>query len=365
VDLTMRSRGLARRPDVFGMSVGAGLRKRFEEKPFDIISRSKLWFIASIVVALVAAGGLLFEGLRFGLEFTGGRLLEYSVAREVSLEEVRSELAGAGLPRAVVQESGDGNVSIRTSRLSEAQEGRIQGILSQAGGSVELVRDEFIGPTIGAELRRQALIALGLGLTAQLAYLAFRFRWTYGAAAVAALFHDVLILLGLFAWLGKDIDGVFIAALLTVIGYSVNDSVVVFDRIREQRRLRKGVPPAAVVNDACLQTVPRTINTGLGALSILLALYFMGGQTLTDFALALIVGIVLGTYSSVFTAAPLAFVLEGGSAQQTPAIGRRGTPPAPHQELKKGATSRTLRPTSPPARSPARAGPAKRKRRRR
>jgi SecD/SecF fusion protein len=381
VDLAMRSRSLARRSEAFGMSVGVRLRKRFAERPFDIISRSKLWFVASTVVALVAAAGLVFQGLRFGLEFTGGRLLEYSVARAVNLEEVRDELAGAGLPRAVVQESGDGNVSVRTTELSETQEATVEDIVSEAGGSAELVRDEFVGPSIGNELRRQALIALALGLSAQLAYLAFRFRWTYGTAAVTALFHDVLILLGLFAWLGKDIDGVFIAALLTVIGYSVNDSVVVFDRIREQRRVRRGVPPATVVNDACLQTVPRTINTGLGALSILVALYFAGGQTLTDFALALIVGILLGTYSSVFTAAPLAFVLEGGStrADQQPEAARRraaARPPSQQEprdakapedatEPKEPATAGPSRPSSRPPRSRPRAGPAKRKRRRR
>jgi SecD/SecF fusion protein len=369
VDLVMRSRSLTRRPDVFAMSVGARLRVRFEQRPFDIISRSKLWFVASAVVALIATAGLVFQGLRFGLEFTGGRLLEYSVTRDLNLEEIRDELGAAGLPRAVVQESGDGNVSIRTTQLSEAQEARVEDIVSDAGGSTELVRDEFVGPSIGNELRRQALIALGLGLTAQLAYLAFRFRWTYGAAAVTALFHDVLILLGLFAWLGKDIDGVFIAALLTVIGYSVNDSVVVFDRIREQRMVRRGVPPATVVNNACLQTVPRTINTGLGALAILVALYFAGGQTLTDFALALIVGIVLGTYSSVFTAAPLAFVLEGGSTradQQADASGRRATVRSlPPQDAKDHTAVRPSRPASRPPRARSRAGPAKRKRRRR
>jgi preprotein translocase SecF subunit len=178
-----------------------------------------------------------------------------------------------------------------------------------AGTATEL-RDEFVGPTIGEELRRKALIALSLALGAQLLYLAVRFRWTYGSAAVATMFHDVLILLGVFAWLGKELDGVFLAALLTVIGYSINDSVVVFDRIREQRRARSREPLVRVANDACLQTIPRTINTGLGALFILGVLYVLGGETLTDFALALLVGIVVGTYSSVFTAAPLAVLLE-------------------------------------------------------
>jgi SecD/SecF fusion protein len=122
--------------------------------------------------------------------------------------------------------------------------------------------------------------------------------------------HDLAILIGLFAWMGKTFDGVFLAALLTVIGYSVNDSVVIFDRIREQTRLRPDDPIAEVANDACLQTVPRTINTGLGALMILLSLFFLGGDTLSDFALALLIGILVGTYSSVFTASPIAIFFE-------------------------------------------------------
>jgi SecD/SecF fusion protein len=174
-----------------------------------------------------------------------------------------------------------------------------------------------VGATISAELQRKALLALALALAAQLLYLGFRFRWTYGASAVVAMFHDVVILLGVFAWLGRDIDGVFVAALLTVIGYSINDSVVVFDRIREQRASRVKEPLATVANDACLQTIPRTINTGLGALFILVGLYVLGGETLTDFALALIVGILVGTYSSVFTAAPVAVSLERLSSART------------------------------------------------
>ena len=224
------------------------------------------------------------------------------------------------LPRAVVQASGDGNLTVRTGQLDQAGEERVRRAVTAVGGQVEELRDEFIGPTIGAELRRKALIALGIALVVQLGYLAIRFRWTFGAAAVIAMFHDVAILLGLFAWLGKPLDGVFLAALLTVIGYSVNDSVVVFDRIRERLRARTREPLDRLVNDACLQTVPRTVNTGLGALFILAALFVLGGDTLTDFALALLVGILVGTYSSVFVAAPLLVAFEQRSGSQpTPA----------------------------------------------
>jgi len=305
VEVAMKSRFLSSHPGAMGMNVGGRLRKRLDERPIDLMSRSKWWFALSALVLAIALAGLVGRGLSFGLEFTGGRLIEYASARPVGLDELRSKLAGAGFPRAAVQESGDGNVSIRAGELSEQDEAEIQGVVESVGGDADEVRDEFIGPTIGDELRRKAAIALALGLTAQLLYLAVRFRWTYGASAVVALFHDVMILLGIFAWLQKDIDSVFVAALLTVIGYSINDSVVVFDRIREQRRLRVKEPLSVVANDACLHTIPRTINTGLGALFILTALYFLGGETLTDFALALIVGILVGTYSSVFTAAPL------------------------------------------------------------
>jgi SecD/SecF fusion protein len=141
-------------------------------------------------------------------------------------------------------------------------------------------------------------------------YLAWRFRWTIALAAVLAMVHDVALLVGAFAWMGKTFDGVFLAALLTVIGYSVNDSVVIFDRIREQLALRPDDSIEDIANDACLQTVPRTINTGLGALLILASLYVLGGDTLGDFALALLIGILAGTYSSVFTATPIAIALE-------------------------------------------------------
>jgi SecD/SecF fusion protein len=373
VEFALKSRFLASRPDALAMNVGGRLRKRLDERPVDLMGRSKWWFALSALVLSIAVAVVVGRGLNFGLEFTGGRLIEYSTARPVDLDQVRFELARSGFSGAVVQESGDENVSIRAGELSEEDEAEIQAVVGSLGGDAEEVRDEFIGPTIGEELRRTALIALALGLGSQLLYLAVRFRWTYGASAVVALFHDVMILLGIFAWLQKDIDGVFVAALLTVIGYSINDSVVVFDRIREQRRLRAEESLAVAANDACLHTIPRTINTGLGALFILAALYFLGGETLTDFALALIVGIVIGTYSSVFTAAPLAVAFDRLSpAPVTTATAR---PTARETGLRRvreeagpvaasATTASTPRRTSPqPARK--RAGTVKRKRRRR
>jgi SecD/SecF fusion protein len=319
------------------------------------------------VVLVLAVAGIVTQGFQYGLEFSGGRLIEYDTPRDANLDDVRRAVAGAGFPRAVVQESGDGNVAIRTVQLTPEEVDRVRGAVAETAGEPTVVRDEFVGPTIGQELRRKALIALCLALAAQLLYLAVRFRWTYSAGAVTAMAHDVLILLGVFAWLGKTLDGVFLAALLTVIGYSINDSVVVFDRVRELRRARTKEPLIDVANDACLQTVPRTINTGLGALFILVALYFLGGETLTDFALALLVGILVGTYSSVFTATPVAVALEGWRArrrgEQAPAP-RSAAPLTP--AARTGAKSEPVeddedvplrpRPGKAPAKAPAKSG---------
>jgi SecD/SecF fusion protein len=310
VDLALRSAAVRDRPGLLGLEVGGRLRGWLEARRPNVVGKSRRWLTLSALAVIVAMAGLVTRGVDYGLDFSGGRLVEYDTARPADLDSVRSALAGAGFPRAVVQESGEGNVTIRTQQLSEEDEAAVSAAVEETAGTADVVRDEFVGPTIGDELRRKAVIALGLALLAQLAYLAIRFRWTYGSAAVVAMFHDVAILLGIFAWLGKAADGVFLAALLTVIGYSVNDTVVVFDRIRELRRSRPKDPLVDVANDACLQTVPRTVNTGLGAIFILAALYVLGGETLTDFALALLIGILVGTYSSVFTAAPLLVAFE-------------------------------------------------------
>ncbi|HEX2295572.1 MAG TPA: protein translocase subunit SecD [Actinomycetota bacterium] len=365
VEVVLQNRRLTR-PGLLGLTVGGRLRRLLGERRIDLMSRARLWFGISGLVLIVAVAGLFSRGLTFGLDFTGGRLIEYGTSDTVDLDRLRSELAASGLPRSVVQETGEGNVAVRAGELTKTDEAEVLAAVESVGGAATEVRDEFVGPTIGDELRRKAVIALVIGLASQLLYLAVRFRWTYGASAVVALFHDVVILLGIFAWLGKDVDGVFIAALLTVIGYSINDSVVVFDRIREQRALRPREPLAEVANEACLQTVPRTINTGLGALFILVALYFLGGETLTDFALALIVGILIGTYSSVFTAAPVAVAFERLSGADS------GNSPEPTQrsQARRDATSAaandpssTTTKGSAPARP--RAGAARRRRRRR
>jgi SecD/SecF fusion protein len=350
VELVTRLALVRQRPGLLGLDGGGRLAGWLATRGPDLLGRARWWLAGSLVALLLAGAGLVVRGPNFGVEFTGGRLFEYRTERPVDLDAACQALAAAGFPRAVVQASGDGNLAVRTGQLDQAGEQRVQRAVTQLGGQATELRDEFIGPTIGAELRRKALIALGIALVIQLGYLAIRFRWTFGAAAVLAMFHDVAILLGLFAWLGKPLDGVFLAALLTVIGYSVNDSVVVFDRIRERLRARTREPLDRLVNDACLQTIPRTVNTGLGALFILAALFVLGGDTLTDFALALGVGILVGTYSSVFVATPLLVAFEQHAGHQ---LTTDRTPPARQPDRPKPTPVARPRPAAETTRATA------------
>jgi SecD/SecF fusion protein len=288
---------------------------------------------------VLALAGVVIRGLNLGVEFTGGRLLSYTTSQPVSVQQARVAISDAGFPHAVVQTSAISgsttkDISVRTQQLTNDQAVTIEKALAKAGGEVSKQRDELIGPSLGNELRTKALIALGAALVAQLIYLAFRFRWTFGVAAALAMLHDVIAVVGVFAWLGRPIDGIFLAAALTIIGLSVNDTVVVFDRVRELRRARPKDRFGSVVNAAILQTVPRTINTGLGAMFILGALTVLGGDSLEDFALALLIGLVVGTASSVFTASPLAVLLErrwpasrmGATARRPRSSGNGGVP---------------------------------------
>jgi SecD/SecF fusion protein len=325
IELTSRSARLQRRPAPTGIATLGRVRTWLAERNPQIMRSSRRWLGVSLVLVAVAVAGIVVRGLEFGVEFTGGRLVEYAATDPIDVDAARAIVVAEGFPRAVVQESGEGAVSVRAGGLTNDDEARIEDALAAANPGLEQRRDELIGPSLGQELRRNALIALGVALTAQLAYLAFRFRWTYGTAAVLAMAHDVLILIGAFAWLGKPIDGVFLAALLTVVGYSVNDSVVIFDRVRERRRDAAREPFRASVNTAVLQTVPRTVNTGLSSLFILAALAVLGGDSLEDFALALIIGIVVGTWSSSLTAAPLLVELDQRAPEPT---GERRKPQA-------------------------------------
>ncbi|MFF1510196.1 protein translocase subunit SecD [Streptomyces sp. NPDC058326] len=321
-DLALRLPAVRRRPAVTGIAGLGRLRTRLTRRAPRLMTHRRRWLISCAGLLLAALAGIGVRGLEFGVEFTGGRVVQYTAERPVDADEARAAITGVGYPDAVVRTTGDGgDVSVRVRETGDAEQRAIREALTRVAGPVEVERDDLIGPSLGGELRTHALIALGLAVAAQLLYLTVRFRWTYATATVAAMTQDVLLVVGLFAWLGKPVDSVFLAALLTVVGYSVNDSVVVLDRLRELRRRGGGVPLPDLADRAVAQTLPRTVNTGMGALFVLAALAVLGGDSLTDFSVALLAGVVLGMASTVFTAMPLAVALETRRPARAPAAG--------------------------------------------
>ncbi|GGC00835.1 protein translocase subunit SecD [Cellulomonas carbonis] len=298
-------RAVEDRPRITGIAHLGRLRDRLSAMDPGFMDRPLKWLAVSFAVLVVTGAGVVARGLELGVEFTGGRSIQYETAERVDADTAREAVVAAGFPSAVVQEAGEGDVSVRVVPIDDAEQERIRSAIAEVAGDATVVSDELIGPSLGDELRRNALIALGVALAAQLAYLAIRFHWTFSSGAVAALATNVVVVLGVFAWLGKPLDGVFLAALLTIIGYSVNDSVVVFDRVRETWRARREEPFGRLAATAILQTIPRTVNTGASTLFVLVALLIFGGDSLGDFALALVLGIVVGTLSTVTVAVPL------------------------------------------------------------
>ncbi|MFD5896530.1 protein translocase subunit SecD [Streptomyces sp. NPDC060366] len=323
-DLATRSRFVADFPGVNGIGLPGRVRTYLTRRAPDLFRRSRRWLVVSAAVMAVAVLGVALRGVNLGVEFTGGRLMEYATTRPVDVDTARTALADAGFADAEVTTAGRQELSVRTGDTGERAEAAIRSALSEEGGETTKIRDDLIGPSLGDELRRHALIALGIAVGVQLLYLAVRFRWSFAVASVTALVHDVVILIGVFAWMGRPVDGIFLAALLTVIGYSVNDSVVVFDRVRELWARTPNASLLPTARTAVLQTVPRTVNTGMGALFILTALAVLGGDSLRDFALALLIGICVGTYSSVFTAVPVALAMEARHKGSPQGRGRRG-----------------------------------------
>ena len=270
--------------------------------------RKKTFVLSAVLVGLSII--LLFvPGLNIGIDFTGGTIIEREVDSQVTAQSVRTVLDGMAdldLSGAVIQILDDSReFIIRTRTLESNQILAINSALdAQFGGLVER-RTEVVGPVIGQELIRQALLALLIAAIGILAYVSVRFEYRYAVSAIIAALHDVLIVLGLFVITGREINSPFVAAILTVVGYSINDTIVIFDRIRENMGLRKKESREEVVNRSLNQTISRTINTSLTTFVVVLLLFIFGGTTISDFAFALLCGIVVGTYSSLFIASPI------------------------------------------------------------
>lgn len=277
-----------------------------------------IWYIISGLLVLSSVVALSVWGLKLGIDFTGGSLLEieYSNSRP-SAQDISERLSKIEIGNAALQPVGDKGYLLRFKDVDETAHQEVLSALKEnVNGEVTEKRFESIGPTIGAELRKKAIFAIILVVLGILIYIAWAFRkasepvssWKYGLAAIAALIHDVTIPTGIFAWLGHsygiEIDIAFVTALLTILGFSVHDTIVVFDRIRENLKRKSGAF-SEIVEASIRQTVTRSINTSLTVILVLLAVFLFGGATVRYFSLALLLGVIFGTYSSIFIASPL------------------------------------------------------------
>lgn len=282
----------------------------------NIIGRRKIWYLISLMLILPGVLAIIFWGIPTGLDFRGGTLLDISYSQGVSKDKILEATEAAGVKSANIQQSGEGFI-IRTTVLEKDSQDKLTDELAKAGEGYKQNRLETVGPTVSSDLKRKAVIAVILASLAIIVYIAIAFRkvpkpassWRFGVCAVLALIHDILFVVGVFAILGHffgfEVDSLFITALLTIMGFSVHDTIVVFDRIRENLRKSPSLDFETNVNNSILETLNRSLNTTFTVLIVLLALYLLGGSTLKQFMLALLVGISIGTYSSIFNASPV------------------------------------------------------------
>jgi preprotein translocase subunit SecF len=283
---------------------------------FHFMGPRRIAYAISLLLMLLSVALLAARGLNFGLDFTGGTLIEVSFPGDADTDLVRSNLRGAGLADAVVQTFGAASdIVVRVPpRGEEESSAELSTIVLQAlqqgvEGEVVMRRVEFVGPQVGDELAEQGILAVVYALIGIFMYVMIRFQWRFSAGAVAALVHDVLITMGIISLLQIEFDLTVVAALLAVIGYSLNDTIVVFDRIRENfPRMRKS-SPVEVIDASLNQTLARTIMTGLTTLLVLVALFIFGGEIIHAFAFTLIIGIIVGTYSSIYVASAVSLEL--------------------------------------------------------
>lgn len=269
----------------------------------------KLMLALSTAFLLLSVAVIAIDGLNFGIDFRGGVLLEVKTQGPADIAQMRRSLNDLGAGEVGLQEFGaPDTVLIRLSRQDGgegAQQEVIELIKQTLGPAVEYRRIELVGPQVSAELLQDAIYATVAALLSIMAYLWFRFEWQFGLAGVVSLLHDVLAIIGVFALLGWEFNLTIVAAVLTIAGYSINDSVVVFDRIRENMRKYKTMPFVDLINLSINQTLSRTFLTGITTIMVLTVLYFLGGEALRGFSFAMLFGVIIGTYSSVFVAVPL------------------------------------------------------------
>lgn len=282
----------------------------------NIVGKMKLCFGISLVAIFISVASVIWHGgLNYGIDFAGGTLVQIKFSKAVPTEQIRSAFKPIGLQGAVIQPFGDNEVVVRVGEVASG--GRdISAVISESllpvlgQGAFEVRRVEVVGPKAGKELTRKAIMAIFFSWVGMLVYITWRFEFRYAVGGIIALVHDTVITIGAMSLLNKEFDLTIVAALLTIIGYSINDTIVVFDRIRENARKNIRQPLAQIINDSINQTLSRTILMSFTVLLVLLALFFLGGAVIHDFSFALLVGVVVGTYSSIFVASPIVLAWE-------------------------------------------------------
>lgn len=278
----------------------------------DWLGKRKLFFAISAALMVIGLGSLVSKGsFRYGVDFKGGTVVNVRFQQKPDLAKIRSLVPSGSEVQEVTNGKNQLMISFQGAEEADASRGREQisaALDKEYKGQFEVLSATSVGPKVGADLRRQAVFATLYALGGILIYIAFRFEWIYGAAAVFAVFHDTLVTLGLFSLFNREINLTVIAALLTLVGYSVNDTIVVFDRVRENLKIRRRDDLETIMNDSINQTLSRTILTSGLTFATVVALFIFGGEIINHFAFAMVVGIIIGTYSSIAIAAPLVLI---------------------------------------------------------
>ncbi len=290
----------------------------FKDAHYDFLAqRKRAYILSGIVVGVGLVSLFLHTGLQQGVDFTGGTLFQIEFVEPTSVGDVRDAIGAEGLEGAQIQQFGDSNdYLIRVAEFRETGEGRVSESVALAldsaygDGAWIFARTEAVGPKVGSELKKRALIAILLSFALTLVYLAFRFEWRFGVAAVVATAHDITLTFGFLSLFNIEVTLATVAAILTILGYSLNDTIVVFDRIRENLKLRRKDSYEDIINSSINETLPRTVLTSGTTLITLLALFILGGAVIRPFALVLILGVIIGTYSSIFVASPVLLELQ-------------------------------------------------------
>ena len=272
----------------------------------DFVGKRKYAMIFSAILLITSIASISFHGLKFGIDFTGGTLIELGYEKTADLEDIRLKLSEGDFKGTNVQYFGsDTEVLIQLEPQEVSSAKLSSSIIRMLGDGIDVRRVEFVGPKVGEELTNDGGLAMLYALIGILIYVAFRFEYRFALGSIAALVHDVIITLGIFSILQIEFDLTVLAAILAVIGYSLNDTIVVFDRIRENFLSTRQVEAEPIINEALNQTLSRTLMTSLTTLLVLLALFYLGGEVIHSFAGALLIGVIIGTYSSIYVASSM------------------------------------------------------------